>query len=288
MAADKRINMMRLVVLILFFTSMVSCDSIFFNMYDNQETQWLKELTDAKYCGRKTGTEECKAVYEYLTDELESMGYRPRCQEFVYKDSIVMRNIIVEVPGQCDSIVIIGAHYDGAVYSPNYDAANDNASGVVALLSIAQNLPRQNKYDVMLCFWDGEESTAGRSLNGSRHFVSSFEELSLIRWYCNIDCCGRVGDDIYLYYRDQNMGRECSRIWESSMCKNSCLSIIDKVQENHSSDYESFRNKNVPFWGWNDYDVFRYIHTMDDSYYKVSVEKIKDVASLTIYSLSVM
>lgn len=45
------------------------------------------------------------------------------------------QNIIFEVPGKGESIVVVGAHYDSCDLSPG---ANDNASGVAATLELAR------------------------------------------------------------------------------------------------------------------------------------------------------
>ena len=49
-------------------------------------------------------------------------------------DGIQVSNLILEIPGS-DEIVVIGAHYDSAGYAPG---ADDNASGVAALLELAR------------------------------------------------------------------------------------------------------------------------------------------------------
>ena len=62
-----------------------------------------------------------------------------------------MRNIIVEIQSDNDSILIVGAHYDGAVNSSKYHVANDTASGIIALLSIVKSI-LPNKNTILLCF----------------------------------------------------------------------------------------------------------------------------------------
>ena len=149
-----------ILVLAFCINAISSCsDYIEEDVKDSDEARWLYELTDAKYNGRVTGTIECKRAGDYIISELRSMGYEPKVQEFVFRDTIAMRNIIVEIEGSSDSICIVGAHYDGAVYSSVHPAAEDNASGVVAVLSIAKDWLVQTDKTVLLCFWDGEEST---------------------------------------------------------------------------------------------------------------------------------
>lgn len=260
-----------------FFNISCSRDSI--NTYASDEERWLHTLTSQDFRGRKTGTEGCRKASDYIVEELEKMGYSPESEEFTYRDSISMRNIVVEIPGDSDSILIVGAHYDGAVNSSKYQAANDNASGVIALLSIAKDIqPGQNT--VLLCFWDGEETTEGKSFNGSSYFVEHFDndKLDCIKWYCNIDCCGRQGDSTYLYYSDdlEQMFADLTLGYDES------LNIIRKVQNKESSDYIPFKKKKISFWGWNDCDVSQYIHSSDDAVEFISLAKINSISSITI------
>ncbi len=78
----------------------------------------------------------------YIETELQSYGYSvgPICYQVLNKQ---VCNLEVALPGKSDpeEIVVIGAHYDTVPESPG---ANDNGSGVAALLEIARalrNLP---------------------------------------------------------------------------------------------------------------------------------------------------
>ena len=72
----------------------------------------------------------------YIERKLQSLGYRPRAQTFLAHGRDV-RNIEVEIPGarRPGRIVVAGAHYDSV---PGCPAANDNGSGVAALLEAAR------------------------------------------------------------------------------------------------------------------------------------------------------
>lgn len=279
MVSKMNIVSKQLVPIITFCFSLifVSCSKDWPMSYSSDEDRWLHELTASEFHGRKTGTKECRSAADYIVRELEQMGYNPRIEEFSYRDSITMRNIIVEISGNNDSISIIGAHYDGAVYSSKYQAANDNASGVVALLSIAKSIRAHNN-SILLCFWDGEENTEGSAYNGSRYFIEQSDIIDSVKWYCNIDCCGRVNEPIYLY-----SSIEMKEIFQgATILSNYSLDIIKKVQDSESSDYVPFKERGIPFWGWNDSNVLSYIHTRGDSTSKISITKIQLVSEITI------
>ena len=72
----------------------------------------------------------------FIEDALRKAGYAPQRQTFE-ADDVPCANIEVEIRGAVNpnDIVIIGAHYDTVAGSPG---ADDNATGVAALLAIAR------------------------------------------------------------------------------------------------------------------------------------------------------
>jgi len=84
---------------------------------------------------QKPGALESAALLLESSMGPSNMGYEIRRQ--VYEtDAGEVRNIIAELPGRSkrEEIVVIGAHYDSAIGTPG---ADDNATGVAALLSLA-------------------------------------------------------------------------------------------------------------------------------------------------------
>ncbi|HKZ17533.1 MAG TPA: M20/M25/M40 family metallo-hydrolase [Geobacteraceae bacterium] len=73
---------------------------------------------------------------QYITDSLEALGLRVWEQSYQADDKKVA-NIVAELSGTVrpEEIVIVGAHYDSQPGSPG---ADDNASGVAALLELAR------------------------------------------------------------------------------------------------------------------------------------------------------
>lgn len=83
-----------------------------------------------------------EAAALYVERELRAAGHAPRAHPF-QADGHRVRNIDVVVPGtrRPDEIIVIGAHYDSAPSGnggPGSPGANDNASGVAALLALAR------------------------------------------------------------------------------------------------------------------------------------------------------
>jgi Zn-dependent M28 family amino/carboxypeptidase len=72
----------------------------------------------------------------YVERTLREAGYGPVPQPYQVAGQTV-RNIEAVLPGETPESVLVGAHYDTAWGTPG---ANDNATGVAALLEIARNL----------------------------------------------------------------------------------------------------------------------------------------------------
>ncbi|MFI3261621.1 MAG: M20/M25/M40 family metallo-hydrolase [Rikenellaceae bacterium] len=104
-----------------------------------------------------------------------------------------LRNVLASIEGEiADEYVVIGAHYDhlGTQDGYIYNGADDNGSGVVALMEIAEAMVKSGvkpKRTVIFAFWDAEE----RGLYGSRYFVSQLEDASKVKGYINFDMIGR-------------------------------------------------------------------------------------------------
>ncbi len=78
------------------------------------------------------------AAADYIQDMFVQLGYRPEAEAYESRGKPV-RNIIAEKPGNAipEEIVLVGAHYDSVIGSPG---ANDNGSGVAAMLELARLL----------------------------------------------------------------------------------------------------------------------------------------------------
>ena len=165
--------------------------------------------------GREAGFHGSRVTSEYIVSLLQWMlfdAYRKERQKKgrleVHPDSIAklkqevhqkltMRNVLGMIPGKnTKEYVIVGAHFDHLGIDPVldgdqiYNGADDNASGVSAVLQIARAFlasGQQPERNVIFAFWDGEE----KGLLGSKYFVQTCPFLSQIKGYLNFDMIGR-------------------------------------------------------------------------------------------------
>jgi Zn-dependent M28 family amino/carboxypeptidase len=77
-----------------------------------------------------------KAAETFIAQTFQSYGYKVSRQSFQF-DGVEMNNVEAELTGKDrpEEIIVIGAHYDTVYGSPG---ADDNATGVAALLEIAR------------------------------------------------------------------------------------------------------------------------------------------------------
>jgi Zn-dependent M28 family amino/carboxypeptidase len=95
-----------------------------------------------------------QAAADWVQQSLRQAGYDPVRQTYTI-DGRPYHNIEVEVQGRSDSLVVVGAHYDSALGSPG---ANDNASGVAALLALARRFAdAELPYTLRLVAFTNEE-----------------------------------------------------------------------------------------------------------------------------------
>lgn len=114
---------------------------------------------------------------------------------------LALRNILGKIEGKNpNEIVIIGAHYDHIGYDPMldgdqiYNGADDNASGVQAVLQVARAFlatGEKPERTVIFAFWDGEE----KGLLGSRYFAMNYPDIKKVKGYLNYDMIGRNHDE---------------------------------------------------------------------------------------------
>lgn len=106
----------------------------------------VKELSDDRYKGRKSGTHENEAVANYLAKVFEEVGLQPAIgNSFLVpfeKRGMKLYNVCGIIKGKTDAIYAIGAHFDHIGFDQNgpdtvYNGADDNASGVAAMIGIA-------------------------------------------------------------------------------------------------------------------------------------------------------
>jgi Zn-dependent M28 family amino/carboxypeptidase len=111
-------------------------------------------------------------------------------------------NVLAEIPGSGDGIVLLGAHLDSVPAGPGL---NDNASGAAALLEVAAALADTHpERTIRFAFWDAEEL----GLIGSSSYVSRLpkDELDDIEAVVNVDMVGSPNGGSFVFDGDGSSG----------------------------------------------------------------------------------
>ncbi len=151
----------------------------------DQARAHVQVLADDTFEGREAGSRGNRAAGIYIVDLLKKWGLKPAGTAGTYYQSgNGSTNILAIVEGRDeklrDEVILLGGHYDHVGYGTNrnsygptgfiHNGADDNASGVAALLEVAEalaQLPEKPARSILLAFWDGEE----KGLLGSKYWA---------------------------------------------------------------------------------------------------------------------
>lgn len=265
--------------------------------------------------GREAGQIGGMMAAEYLRSVYEKIGVKPwRGQYFqpfsgsmfggASHENPNMRNVLGYIAGKnSNGAVVIGAHYDHLGIRPTntndsiYNGADDNASGVSAVLQVAKAFIESGEKPertVVFALWDGEE----KGLLGSKFFVDDhFSYIPipanspiLIKGYINCDMIGR-----------NKKGREPSHVaiftsdnkpvfkeWVQEGIKNHGLILSPEFRSRDEmsggSDHASFNNKGVPYIFYCT-DIHPDYHRVTDSAEKINYDKVTEIAKSAFLNL---
>jgi hypothetical protein len=243
----------------------------------------------------------------YIENELAGMSYVVHRQWFE-ADGHRVRNIEVAIdPGAPDSrTLVIGAHYDSAYDAPG---ANDNGSGVAALLELARAMAGQNgraKMRLRLVFFVNEEPPYFQThkmgsyvyathLAATDERVAGMLALETIGYYSDRPHSQRYPFPLDLLYPDKGnfiafVGMTSSRGFvrkttgafrETARFPSVGGSAPGFLQGIDWSDHWSFAQVGVPALMVTDTAVFRYrfYHTVNDTPDKVDYDRLARVVT---------
>lgn len=206
-----------------------------------------------------------------------------------YVPNSILRNIVAEKKGKTDKEIIISAHYDSVPKSPG---ANDNATGTLALLALAERLSKKSfKHTIKIISFDAEEWNKQGSymyVEGLRQklnenkaslktktskYLKKQTALDKINAVVNIDTIG-AGKNIYCIsdkkYAD--IVKSCARKTGNKV----------ELQEGYTSpqfDGWPFHIEGIPIIHFCVHP-YKYFHTPQDTKEKIEPKFVDDVTAL--------
>ncbi len=193
------------------------------------------------------------------------------------------QNVIAYMPGTTvpDSFIVLTAHYDhlGKI-GPNvtFNGANDNASGVAMMLSLAKYFsenPQWCKYSISFIAFAGEEA----GLIGSKYFtMNPIIPLNKIRLLLNVDLMGGGEDGITVVN-----GKEQPRIYQTMTTINNELQLLKTIKERSNapnSDHYYFAEAGVPAVFLYTMGSYKHYHDVNDRAENLELTKFNEVFTL--------
>ncbi|MDH3649152.1 MAG: M28 family peptidase, partial [Saprospiraceae bacterium] len=168
--------------------------------------------------GRETGTEGERMAAEYIAARMAALGLYPAGESGTFfqtfatyvpvnphtpdgeKETLTGRNVVGSIDHKADNTVVIGAHYDhlgfggmGSLHAGEdaiHNGADDNASGIAAMLQLAELLQkRHTDNNYLFIAFSGEE----KGLLGSNYFTKNATiDLTTVNYMLNMDMVGRL------------------------------------------------------------------------------------------------
>ena len=172
-----------------------------------------------------------------------------------------VRNVIAMIEGEnTDEIVAVGAHLDhmGMDNGKIWNGADDNASGTVAVMTIAKAFAESGikpKRTIVFCAWTGEE----KGLLGSEYYTLHPEigKIGQYKFYMNFDMIARDAPNDSLknmagitYTKAYPKLEEITRQNADRYHLNLNLNIRSSEAPTGGSDYTAFSNNKIPVIAW--------------------------------------
>ena len=146
----------------------------------------LRMLSSPEFAGRLTGTPGSRLAQAYITRRFQELGLKPFGASYampfafvdtrrdVQTDYPSALNLVGHIPGSSnpEMIMVVSAHYDhlGVQKGRAFLGADDNASGVAAMLAVAAHFKQHPpRHTIVFAAFDGEEL----GLRGAKAFVEA-------------------------------------------------------------------------------------------------------------------
>lgn len=256
---------------------------------------WVNEL--CAFHTRHTLSAYIDQAAAYLRDEFLAMGYADVNFHTYIKNGLSLKNVVCTKPGTGDSgqVVVLCGHYDCIMEQhANADArapgADDNASGIAALLEIARVLMDVDLQDtVRFVAFSGEEQGLWGSTAYAQHLQDTGENL---RRLVNLDMIGYPPDDKAVII-EVDMGNavagndtDSQQLGQLMVRMAADYTGLPTIQGNiYASDYMPFESRGYVVAGVYEGGESPWYHSAGDTPDTVDYNYVTDVARLILGAL---
>ncbi len=225
-----------------------------------------------------------------------SVADRIRLQPFAMPGTLTRNNILSGNPSDPRGVILIGAHFDSTSEQPHRLApgANDNATGVAAMLEIQRILSTQNLDREVLCVaFAGEEQGFIGSTACADVAVAERWPIELM---LNLDMLGApalsAGAPVYIEYDQGNSrsGNDASSYQAARIATEMAgrhTDLITQQSNIYGSDYMPFEARGVPCIGFYDGgDASPHYHHSSDIIENVDFGRLEQVTRLGVATVA--
>jgi Zn-dependent M28 family amino/carboxypeptidase len=191
-------------------------------------------------------------------------------------------NIVCVLPGQTDSIIVVGAHLDKV---HDGTGAVDDWSGSAMLPSLFESLKEDaRKHTYVFVAFSGEE----HGLVGSDSYVQHLSKpgLNAIAAMVNLECLGTAPTEVWYTHSDRHLSELLA---QTAAAVKLPISVMN-VDHVGNDDSDNFRNKKIPNVTLHSLtqQTFRFLHTREDTIDKINTSFYYDSYRLAAAYLAVL
>ncbi|WP_051237685.1 M20/M25/M40 family metallo-hydrolase [Lacticigenium naphthae] len=226
--------------------------------YGGLAYEHINHLSKGLGGARVAGSEFEKEAANYIKGEFESNKYETALENFSFiskrgsnkGETVNSQNVVAIKRGKSGKQVILGAHYD-QVTSGGSEGASDNASGVGAMLEVAEKLKNVKTDHTIIFVGFGSEEVG---LEGSNAYVETMSEDEIENTIAMINLDTILAGD-YAYVYGGSNGQGWVRDQALNISEELGLDLITQtgLHPDHKwgetgdwSDHAPFNEKNIP------------------------------------------
>jgi Zn-dependent M28 family amino/carboxypeptidase len=252
----------------------------------------ITQLASDEFEGREPGTKGFEKSAQYIEDFFSKNNIKPYFK--TYRDSLdVLGAISYNVVGLIGEkkvgkkYIMLGTHLDhlGIRQSGNesivYNGANDDASGVTAVLQIAKCLSK-NKFDknIIVALFTGEE----KGLVGSEHLASVLKNENIdLSYMLNFEMIGKTlssgKNEVYITgYNLSDAAEKMNKMTEKAFIKYSEAEDMHRLFY-RSDNYSFYKEFKVPCQTLSSFDFknYNYYHSPMDDVKELDIENMHEI-----------
>jgi Zn-dependent M28 family amino/carboxypeptidase len=249
-------------------------------------------LSSDEFEGRRPGTEGMRKATGFVEEYFRSIGVKPFFNDS-YLDTLDVHGAesynvvgILNRESPSDEYILIGAHLDhlGKSYTDTtaiFNGANDNASGVTAVLKVAEELLKHEfSKKVLVVAFTGEES----GLVGSRHLAKRLKSAEIpLSYMINFEMIGvplSAGPEkVYITGFDMSDFAEVS-----NTLLNEEFIVFEEIENRmglfrRSDNYPFYLEFNIPSHTVSTFDFrnYPYYHNVLDEYSRLDIPHMENI-----------